>query len=256
MTKWLAIGLVFISANTFAWNCKFESKLDQTLDVSESEILSIAAAAGDLEITGVEGTNEVVIRGKVCVSEEDWLKEVRVEASTGKQAEITVSLPDSSGWSLLGNRYAYVDLKLEVPGDLAINLRDSSGDIEIEDVAALTIKDSSGDIEVTGASGKVEITDSSGDIRVFELEGDFTIISDSSGDIRGSDIKGNVLVQSDSSGDIRFSRVGHDVVVERDSSGDIKVDSVGGDFRVLKDGSGSIHSKDVEGEIVIPAHKS
>ena len=259
MNRWIVLLvlllLLLIAADVQA-ECEFERLLDQSLDVSGSQSLAISAAAGDLKIVGVSGSDEVKISGRICVSEEKWLDESRLESRSGDRAEINVVLPDMSGsWSLWGNKYAYMDLELEVPDGLALELRDSSGDIDIEDISTLSIQDSSGDIEVRNAAGLVEIQDSSGDIVVKGLHGDFTIISDSSGDIRGSGIEGNVLVKSDSSGDIRFTDVGKDVVVERDSSGDIVAKHVGGDFKVLKDSSGSIRSEDIAGEVIIPDHK-
>ncbi len=259
MNRWIVVLvvllLVVIAADVQA-ECEFERLLNESLDVSGSQSLAIAAAAGDLEIAGVSGSDEVRIKGRICVSEEHWLDEAGLETSTGDRAEITVVLPDvSGGWSLWGSKYAYMDLELEVPDGLALELRDSSGDIEIEDIATLSVQDSSGDIDIRNATGLVEIEDSSGDIEVSGLQGDFTIISDSSGDIRGSVIEGNVRVESDSSGEIWFTEVRKDVIVERDSSGDIVAENVGGDFRVLKDGSGRIRSEDIAGEIDIPAHK-
>jgi DUF4097 and DUF4098 domain-containing protein YvlB len=260
MNRWIVVLVVFllvvIAADALASDCKFERLLDESLDVSGSQSLAIAAAAGDLEIAGVSGSDEVRIKGKICVSEEHWLDEARLETRSGDRAEINVILPDvSGGWSLWGSKYAYMDLELEVPDDLALELRDSSGDIEIEDISALWLQDSSGDIEIRNVAGLVEIKDSSGDIEVHGLRGDFTIISDSSGDIRGSGIEGNVLVESDSSGEIWFTNVRKDVVIEQDSSGDIIAENVGGDFRVLKDSSGKIRAEDIAGEVVIPDYK-
>ena len=247
--------LLLIAADVQA-ECEFKRLLDQSLDVSDSQSLAIAAGAGDLEIVGVSGSDEVKISGKICVSEEKWLDESRLVNSSGDRAEINVVLPDvSGGWSLWGSKYAYMDLELEVPDGLALELRDSSGDIEIEDISTLWLQDSSGDIEIRNVAGLVEIKDSSGDIEVRGLKGDFTIISDSSGDIRGSDIEGNVRVESDSSGEIWFTEIRKDVIIEQDSSGDIIAENVGGDFRVLKDSSGTIRSEDITGEVVIPEHK-
>ena len=260
MNRWKVILvlflLLFVAADMQASDCEFERLIDQSLDVSDSQSLAIAAAAGDLEIVGVSGSNEVKIKGKICVSEEDWLDEARLETSSGDQAEISVVLPDvDSVWSLWGQAYAYMDLELEVPDDLALQLKDSSGDIVIEDIFSLSMQDSSGDIEIRNVAGLVEIKDSSGDIDVRELHDDFTIISDSSGDIHGSDIDGNVLVMADSSGEIWFTEVRKDFVVERDSSGDIVAENIGGDFTVLRDSSGKIRSKDVSGETTIPENK-
>jgi DUF4097 and DUF4098 domain-containing protein YvlB len=253
MKVFLLLGACLISASVQAWDCEYEKKIEQELSLSGSEELTVKAAAGDLEVTGVKGGSTASIRGRLCVSEEEWLDESGVEASGGKTAEITVELPDTDGgWSLISQRYAYLDLVLEVPDDLPLNIHDSSGDIEIEGVGEVAVKDSSGDTEITDVKNSVVVNDSSGDIVIRDVGGDVTIDSDSSGDIRGEDIEGAVLVRSDSSGDIRFNDVGGDFVVERDSSGDIVVNTVGGDFLVERDGSGEIHASNVKGSVSTP----
>jgi hypothetical protein len=252
MIKWAVILILAASAPAQAWQCKYDKRIDDVLEVSSSEVLEVAAAAGELRITGEPGIHEVRIRGDACASEEEWLDEISIETSSGRRASVSVVLPDSEGWSLWGSKYVYVDLELVVPEGLDLDVRDSSGDMKISNVAGLAVQDSSGEIEITDAAGPVEIRDSSGEIRIDRVAGDLTIVSDSSGGIRGTDIAGDVRVESDSSGDIRFTRVGRSVVVERDSSGDIDVESVEGDFIVMRDGSGSIHSKDVKGKVDTP----
>ena len=269
----LLAGLLIYQFSTEAsadW-CKYEKDIDLTLDLSDTDLLIITAAAGELDVRGVSGTDNAVIHGKVCVSKETWLDEAAIKTETGKQARIIVDLPDNNGsWSLFGNTYATLDLEIELPQGMALEVKDSSGDATFRNVAGLEFQDSSGDIEITGADGPVTIKDSSGDIEIADagdavsirdssgdidvnrVEGDFTIEVDSSGDIEASDINGTVLVKKDSSGDIRLKQVTHNVIVEVDSSGDISVKDVGGDFRVLADGSGSIRSKDVQGEVKTP----
>ena len=242
----------FSTSATADW-CKYEKEIDLTLDLSASDVLAVSAAAGDLDIVGVSGSRQAVIHGKACASKESWLAESEIVTKQGKRAQIMVELPNTDGgWSLTGNNYAWIDLSIEVPQELALDIRDSSGDVFLENIAGLQLQDSSGDIEIENARGSISIRDSSGDIEIDETEGDLIIESDSSGDIYASDIKGGVLIKQDSSGDIRVSRVSDNVVVERDSSGDISASDVGGDFRVLKDGSGGISSKNIEGEVDIP----
>ena len=233
--------------------CKFQKDIDLTLDLSASEVLAIFAVAGDLDVVGVAGSDQAVISGKACASKESWLEESSVSTKSGKQAEIIVNLPKTDGgWISFGSNYARLDLRVEVPQELALEVTDSSGDMFLKNIADVQIRDSSGDIEVEHARATVSIRDSSGDIDIDQAEGDLTIESDSSGDINANDINGSVLVISDSSGDIDVSHVSDDVVVERDSSGDIIASDVGGDFRVLKDGSGGIRSNNVAGEVQIP----
>jgi len=253
MNKLLIVCVCLFSTSLQAWNCKYEKDINQELDLEGADRLTILAGAGDLEIEGDDDTSVATIRGKVCVSEEDWLDESQIDVTRGSNAEIAVELPDmGSSWSLMRSAYAYVDLEITVPNDLRLDIKDSSGDVEIEGVGTLSLKDSSGDVRIEDIEGSVTLNDSSGDLVLEDIEGDVTVDSDSSGDIRGRDIEGSVLVRRDSSGDIRFADVGRDFTVERDSSGDITAKGVGGDFHVVADGSGDIVAKNVDGEIVTP----
>jgi hypothetical protein len=247
-----ALGAVLLTGSAHASDCKYEKAIDLTLDLSGSELLSVAAAAGDLAITGRAGSAEAKVRGKVCVSEEEWLSEAEVHTQGGRNASIAVSLPHTGGWGFVFDRYAYVDLDIEVPADLELDIRDSSGDVEVHGTGPVAIQDSSGDLELADVNGGTVLKDSSGDIELQRIGGDVTVRQDSSGDIHGRDIRGSVLIEHDSSGDIRFEEVSGDYVVERDSSGDIEADTIGGDFRVLQDGSGEVRHAEVSGEVEVP----
>lgn len=251
----LAALLIYqFSTNVSADSCKYEKKINETLDLANSDLLTINAGAGDLDITGIPGTGQAVIRARVCASKQDWLDESNVVTTPGKLAVIEVSLPNSDGsWLSLGSNYIWMDLVIEVPESLTVEVKDSSGDMSLQNVAVVQIKDSSGDIEVEKARDSITINDSSGDIEIDGANGDITIESDSSGDIEVTDVHGSVLVMKDSSGSIEATDVSENFVVERDSSGDIIANDIGGDFRVLKDGSGSIRSRDVQGEVDIPS---
>jgi len=232
--------------------CEYEKEIDLTLDLSGSEVLAISAAAGDLEVRGIADSDEAVIHGRVCVSKQAWLDDADVETIAGKRAQINVNLPDSAGgWSLFGNNYASLDLEIELPQNIALEVKDSSGDATFRHIAAMQLQDSSGDIEIEDAAGPVSIKDSSGDIEIEHVRSTVSI-RDSSGDIEVDRVAGNFTVEADSSGDIRATNIDGTVLVKKDSSGDISVRTVGGDFRVLVDGSGSIRSHDVQGEIETP----
>ena len=249
----LAILLMYqFSTDASADWCKYEKEIDLTLDLSDSDVLLITAAAGDLDVQGVSGSDKAVIHGKVCVSKQAWLDDAEIKTMSGKQAHIIVNLPDSSGgWSLMGNNYATLDLEIKLPRDIALEVKDSSGDASFRHIAAMELQDSSGDIEIVDATGPLSIKDSSGDIEVEQVNADVSI-RDSSGDIEVEQVAGNFTIEADSSGDIRATDIDGTVLVKKDSSGDISVKSVGGDFRVLADGSGSIYSHDVKGEVETP----
>lgn len=253
MRKFLVLLAVLAAGSAYAWDCKYEKNFDVSLDLADSEKLTIAAAAGDLEIVGHAGTTGARARGKVCASEQEWLEQAELITGDGRDASIMVSLPDSgNGWNWIGSRYVYMDLNIDVPATVALDIRDSSGDVEIEGTGAVTLADSSGDIDIRNVTGDVLLEDSSGDIDLLAITGNVTVRQDSSGDIDGRGIEGAVLVEKDSSGDIRFEQVRDDFLVERDSSGDIVADTIGGDFRVRQDSSGEIRSSAVTGSVDIP----
>ena len=253
MKNYFYIVAILVSGNLQAWDCKYEKAIDLTLDLSSAQTLSIAAGAGDLEILGQSGSDQAKIVGKVCASESEWADEADIVIEGGRSASIGVILPDTdNGWNVMGNKYVYMDLRIEVPDNIALDIRDSSGDMLVESTAGLTVRDSSGDIEIEDINGDVVLNDSSGDIDLVNIEGNVNVRQDSSGDIYGRDIQGMVLVERDSSGDIRFHDVRDDFVVERDSSGDIVGRTIGGDFRVINDSSGSIEHRAVKGIVDIP----
>jgi hypothetical protein len=251
MKKTVLLCALLASPSLMAWSCEYSKQIEENLDLSGSSQLTVNALAGDLEVRGVKG-DEAVIRGTICVSEEEWLDEAGVKASGGENAEITVELPDGSGWSWSGNTYAYIDLEVGVPEGIPVKASDSSGDAEFSGLAALKVKDSSGDLDIRDIGGAVVIEDSSGDINVRGVKGDVTVPRDSSGDMEIEDVTGDVLVERDSSGGMYFGEVGGSVMVERDSSGDIEADGVGGDFTVRRDGSGSIRARNVTGTVSKP----
>lgn len=247
-----ALLLYQFSGNVSADNCKYEKTIEKTLKLDNSETLAITAAAGDLDVVGVPGSSEAVIRGRVCASREEWLEQTDIYTRPGKHAEISADMADTGdGWSF-GSTYLLLDMHIEVPDRLPLDVTDSSGDMQLDNVSEVKIRDSSGGIEVNDARGAVSVDDSSGDIDITGADGDVTIESDSSGDITAVDIDGSFRVVSDSSGDIDATRVRDDFIVERDSSGDINARDIGGDFRVLRDGSGGIRSTGVKGEVSIP----
>lgn len=249
MQRSLTTLLTLLAANAVAADCEFERKFDETLDLDGVTTLSIVAAAGDLEIRGAPGIASARVQATLCASTQELADQSEVILEPGL---VGVKLPDWNAGIFSGHQYAYADLVLDVPEHLPLDVKDSSGDIEIENVATTRLRDSSGNIGVTRLTGTLTIEDSSGQIDIRGVEGDVDIVSDSSGDIDGRDITGSVRVGRDSSGDIRFQDVGGDVLVERDSSGGIRVATVGGDFRVLNDGSGGVSHRDVSGAIDIP----
>jgi hypothetical protein len=234
--------------------CKYQEDLDLSIAVGGGDVLRLLAGSGSLQVDGVEGLTEVRAEARACASHEEFLEDLDLTFDmNGDQLLVETHYPDFDGTRSWGNRYARLDLRLEVPMGMAADIRDSSGEMALAGMGALTVEDSSGEIEIHGITGSVKIDDSSGEIEVWDVTGDVEI-DDGSGEINLENIRGGVTID-DGSGEIDARNVEGTFRVVRDGSGSIEVDGVGGDFVVERDGSGSIRHRDVSGTVDIPRRR-
>ena len=87
------------------------------------------AGAGKLVITGREGIDGIRVAATLCASDRDRLEALAVTLDGGR-LETDYPRGGSSGW-FGGNRYARIDLVVEVPAGTNLRLEDSSGSVEI-----------------------------------------------------------------------------------------------------------------------------
>lgn len=232
--------------------CDFALDRELTIPAAGVRTLDIRAGSGELHVEGQDGLDQIVVAGRVCASHEDFIDELRISGETsGSRAVVETHYPDFDDWG--GSRTARIDLVVLLPTELAVDIDDSSGSIEVRGTGALRIDDSSGGIDVSDVDGPVEIDDSSGGLEIRRVRGDLRI-EDGSGSIELRSISGAVELR-DGSGGIEIEDVSADVVVDRDGSGSIEVREVGGDFVVRRDGSGSIRYSGIRGSVDIPADK-
>ncbi|MGD8895794.1 MAG: DUF4097 family beta strand repeat-containing protein, partial [Acidobacteriota bacterium] len=178
--------------------CQVQEPREETVDAAGATLVRVEAKAGSLRITGVAGLDEVQARGTACAENERTLEKVQLRADrSGDEIRVVVETPE--GW---GDRGA-LHLELGVPEGLAVDVQDSSGEIEVDDVASLRLKDGSGEIDITGVQGDVSIEDGSGEINLVDVGGDVRI-RDSSGDIDIKDVRGTVTIEEDGSGGVEI----------------------------------------------------
>ncbi len=248
----------------FGGDCRVEGDLSGSIDTDGITRVEITAQAGRLEVFGGAPGSTITAEGRLCASKQSYADDASLEVTRrGDTAVIRVDLPKTSGW----NANAYLDLRVDLPSDLPVEIDDSSGDLEVRDVGALTVRDSSGNIDIQRAAS-LEIEDGSGDIDIADIAGDVEIedgsgnidasqiggvvrVDDNSGDIDVSRVS-QVIVENDGSGNIDIRDVDRDVLVREDGSGDIRVRNAGGDVTVDRDGSGSIVTSDIGGRVSKP----
>jgi hypothetical protein len=245
----LACALLVIASPAEAWDsCRHGADRRASLDSQGATRIVIEARAGDLEVRPATGTT-VLASGRACASREAFLQQTDVVVTRdGDVVLVKVRVPDDMAG--VGLVYATLDLVVDVPGALPVEIVDSSGDLEARDVRVVKVTDSSGDIVLLRPQSDVEVADSSGDVRVEGATGHVQV-RDSSGDIVIAGARA-VTIPSDSSGDISIRRVAGDVLIEQDSSGDVRVSDVGGSFALLQDTSGEVRVADVKGQVRLP----
>lgn len=223
-------------------NCKFREEIE--LGARAGESLRVDAGAGKLVIRGSRETGEIHIVATLCASDEDRLAALDVTLDGGR-LDTDYPRRGAGGW-FGGNRYARIDLVVEVPAGMDLRVDDSSGSVEITGVGEVEIDDGSGSMQLRGVASVV-IDDGSGNLRIEDVAGSVTV-DDGSGSLRIENVAGNVTIE-DGAGSLRISTVGGDVSVS-DGSGSIEITSVGGTVRIGA-GAGSVTVRDVEGDLVV-----
>ncbi|HSM30571.1 MAG TPA: hypothetical protein VK854_07695 [Woeseiaceae bacterium] len=243
----IIVMAMFAVSLSYAGSQPYTEMRDLELDASGLSVVFIEAGAGAMVVTGVQGSNEIVVVATISVDAGDAdeaakLVEKRLDLSLeqdGDRAVLKAGFRPGWGW----DGEAAVDLDVRMPAQLALEIDDGSGPITVDGIpGSVRIDDGSGPIEVT-RSGDVEIDDGSGSIR---LENTGAVrIDDGSGSITIVRAAGDVYVE-DGSGTIEIRGVQGSVTVD-DGSGDIEVDDVERDLIIEEEGSGSLRYTNVRG---------
>jgi hypothetical protein len=245
----LALLLLAVALPAEAWDaCQHTAERRASVDTTGATSVVVNARAGDLTLRPATART-LTAAGKACASSEKYLQQTNVSVRReGSAIRVDVVVPDQMVG--IGVFYATLDLTVDVPAGLAVEVNDSSGDVEASDLRIVKVTDSSGDILLRNLKGDVEVRDSSGDVRIENAAGRVQV-RDSSGDIVVVGAA-EVVVPSDSSGDMTIERVRGSVLIEQDSSGDIRIADVGHDVTVLGDSSGELKVSAVKGRVQLP----
>src|SRR5262245_14259217 len=204
-----------------------------------------------------------IVRGSTTESAKELARQTAVELERdGTRYVIRVRYPKSQSihvnvWEDLGNfsvPKVEVQLSVQVPARVALELSSSSGDLASQDLATpQSLRTSSGEVSVAGAAGKVSVNTASGDVtltdaragRIATASGNVEVqglggiynVATSSGDVTIDAASDSLWIES-TSGDVVVRKAGHDPGV-RTSSGDV----------TLRGASGKISVTTVSGEV-------
>jgi hypothetical protein len=235
------------------WRGEVTASRSARVNAAGARLARIEARAGTLRIEGRAGLTEIQARGTARASSRMLLEQVRLTAERrGDVAYVIVDIPElrSRDWDD-DDEHASLDLVVEVPKTLALDVEDRSGDLEIRGVGQLDLVDHSGDATIEDVGGRLRVHDGSGELRIRDVRGDATI-DDGSGGVYLHTIRGSVTVERDGSGEFEAENVTGSVRIASKGSGSVDVAHVGGDFVVDRKGTGSIAHRDVRGRVEVP----
>ena len=254
MLKLLTCALLLTPALAHAADgCKYQAPRNAALDLTGIHTLVVDIGSHNLHLNGTPGFTGQ-LSGRACASSQDRLNELRVTQRREGDRLILTAESNSSNWSmsLFGlSRYAYMDLHVDVPANLPVELAVGSGDADVVGIARLSSRTGSGDLHVHGISGRFDAQVGSGDIEADGI-GEIHVASIGSGDFRATGVRNDVQIGSIGSGSADLIKVGGNVIVDSIGSGDLSVDGVAHDLHVGKVGSGDVSHNGVAGHVDIP----
>ncbi|BFL81705.1 hypothetical protein LFREDSHE_01550 [Shewanella baltica] len=210
-----------------------------TLDSQDLQGLIAETGAGSLEIIGVGGLTQIKLVADIYSNDDS--KVILTLEKKANKAKLKADF-EQSGFN---NYSPYIDLKLQVPANLALDIDDGSGAILISKMTAdINVKDGSGELIINGGNN-VSIDDGSGDIEVSQINGNLAV-EDGSGAIKVTDVRGNIAID-DGSGNIEVANVQSPVTIT-DGSGDINVFNTKG-LTILAAGSGDVKFNKIDGPV-------
>ena len=226
--------LIFIFLPMLAFGGTMSETRDLSMPAEGIDTLVINCGAGSLNLRGVSPGDKIRIIAQI---EGENFSATEFKEMIRKNVQI--SLDKKTNQSILQS-----DLKLPVnpDQDARINLK-----IEIPETINVNIIDGSGSVDVRALRANLNIDDDTGSIKIKNISGDVRI-RDSSGGIVIEDVAGNVFV-TDGSGSITIEAVQGDLNV-KDGSGKIEIVDIEGNVTV-SDGSGTIEIQDIEKNVLI-----
>lgn len=247
--------IIFISVS-YGYDGSHKRTLE--MDAQDISAFKIDAGAGYLHISGNEHISHIIVHATIHIEGissneiDDFLHKygtLELKKEGGKavlKSNLNIQLSTLKKL-FLNSQSGKIDLDIEVPSDILLEIHDGSGDIIIKKMNSNIIcSDGSGNIDCQDIFGDVKINDGSGAIFLRNINGKIKI-DDGSGFCSLENINGEIFIK-DGSGDLKLKNIIHSITID-DGSGDIILDNIDGDVHILEAGSGEEIFKDIHGTI-------
>lgn len=249
------IVLLFLVITTHTALYAYENTRYLNVSSDKVEKLEIDCGAGFLKVTGDKNLNRIEVAAEIIIKKinDDDAQELvdnDIQLSMkkrGKRVILVSHFKKSLKNKFRRNPQVQINLTVNIPKNIDLEVDDGSGIIEIKDIVGFVlINDGSGEIELRQIAGDVEIEDGSGSMTVTHIEGNIDI-DDSSGEVTVRDVVGSVYIE-DGSGSMEIERIDGSVVVD-DGSGSIVIDDIKRNVTIEDAGSGGLTIKNVKGHV-------
>jgi|GEM_PF-976722 len=219
---------------------------------------------------------QTLLSGYACATSKEDLKKLTLsQERQGDRLVVNLEQKGSESGADKEHRdthrsYGWMDVRVAIPLDLAVEVNVTSGDAWVTGAHSLTAKVGSGELEARRIPGGVTVSVGAGEVELRDI-GSLTVGSIGSGDVDVENVRGLVRVNSIGSGgfdlegadgDVKFEAIGvGEVDIERVrgsvtvgsiGAGKLEVEDVAGDFTVKARGHGRIEWRRVQGEVELP----
>lgn len=250
---WVALALTAGAGGCRLRHLDLTADRAATTSAAGVRVLVVRSGAGWLRIQGHPGFDRIQARGTAHASSERFLAAIQLGLTRSGDTVIVNALTPLDTGSVAGPQG--LDLSIDLPSDVALDVTDASGETIIHDVGPLRLATSgTGGVEVDGVAGTLTAVDGPGDFQASNIKGDVQI-HDGGGAIYLSNVAGSVDIPVDGSGEIQVADVTGNVHVGAKTSGEIAARNIGGDLRVDATGTGSVEYHDVKGRVTVPGRR-
>ena len=182
--SWIVLGVVLAVATPVAAGAP--RILEGNVPVNGLETVQLDAGVGDIEITAVEGTNEVSIEVQLKPRRGGFFSSMKKAQREVDEAELRMDV--SKGVLRLeietesDDRHFEENWTLELPARLGFNLDLGVGDVDVRGLSGkLTVDIGVGEIRAEGVSGNLNIDVGVGDASVEAAAADYGSVAGSGG---------------------------------------------------------------------------
>jgi hypothetical protein len=253
-----------------AQRCAHAQPRELKLDLAGVRTVLFEITNNDVDVHASAGADGR-ISGRACASnEKDLARLTLTQRREGDKLVVRAQQEDGGRGLSIGNRYAYMTLRANVPADVLVQLNVGSGDGSVDGASEASADVGSGDVKATRVRGRFTASVGSGDVDVDDV-GALHVVSVGSGDLKARHVRGATEIGSVGSGDLQVNGtqgplklasigsgdadlrdIGGDVDVGSIGSGNLQVDGVRGDLSVRSISSGDVESAGVTGTVTVP----